>query len=66
MSFTPTSESVGQRIPHSKEKDLPGNANWVVQKYGGTSLGKLPVNIAEDIILYVYHEEGSSRYRLML
>jgi aspartate kinase len=23
---------------------------WVVQKFGGTSVGKLPINIAEDIV----------------
>ena len=39
-----------QRIPHTQEKELPGNANWVVQKYGGTSLGKFATQIAEDII----------------
>lgn len=37
-------------IHHTPEKDLPGNANWVVQKYGGTSLGKFPVQIVDDII----------------
>lgn len=25
---------------------------WVVQKYGGTSVGKFAANIAEDIIRY--------------
>lgn len=44
---------MGETIPHTQEKDIPGNANWVIQKYGGTSLGKFPVNIAEDIIVYV-------------
>lgn len=46
-----TINGFGDRIPHSQEKDLPGNANWVVQKYGGTSLGKFPVAIAQDIVL---------------
>ena len=30
-----------------------GNSNqggWIVQKFGGTSVGKLPLNIAEDIV----------------
>ncbi|KAG8629762.1 hypothetical protein KVT40_001381 [Elsinoe batatas] len=48
---TVTANGLGERIPHTQEKELPGNANWVVQKYGGTSLGKFPVNIAEDIVL---------------
>lgn len=26
------------------------NAPWVVQKFGGTSVGKFPVNIARDIV----------------
>lgn len=25
---------------------------WVVQKFGGTSVGKFPVNIVEDIVRY--------------
>ena len=43
------------RSPHTPERDLPGGANWVVQKFGGTSVGKFPVKIAEDIVLYVFH-----------
>ena len=30
---------IENRIPHSRERDLPGGANWVVQKFGGTSVG---------------------------
>lgn len=26
------------------------HGGWIVQKFGGTSVGKLPFNIAEDII----------------
>ncbi|KAF4549371.1 Amino acid kinase-like protein [Elsinoe fawcettii] len=48
---TVTANGLGERIPHTQEKELPGNANWVVQKYGGTSLGKFPINIAEDIVV---------------
>ena len=47
----PTTNGFEQRIPHKQEKELGGNANWVVQKYGGTSLGKFPVAIAEDIVV---------------
>ena len=37
---------------HTPEKNLPGaGANWVVQKFGGTSVGKVAVRIADDIIL---------------
>ena len=34
---------------HTEEKDLPGG--WVVLKFGGTSVGKFPENIA-DIVKY--------------
>lgn len=33
-------------IPHEMEKNLPGGGNWVVQKFGGTSVGKFAFNIA--------------------
>jgi len=39
------------RRPHTQDKDLPGGANWVVQKFGGTSVGKFAVKIAEDIVV---------------
>jgi hypothetical protein len=29
-----------------------GSGGWIVQKFGGTSVGKFAVNIAEDIIKY--------------
>lgn len=48
-----TNGAITDRIPHSPEKDLQGGANWVVQKFGGTSVGKFAVKIAEDIVLYV-------------
>jgi len=38
--------SAADSIPHTKEKNLPGGANWVVQKFGGTSVGKFAGNIA--------------------
>jgi aspartate kinase len=28
-------------------------AGWIVQKFGGTSVGKFAVNIAEDIVRWV-------------
>jgi hypothetical protein len=36
-------------IPHKMEKDLPGGENWVAQKFGGTSVGKFPLNIADIV-----------------
>ncbi|KAI6816140.1 hypothetical protein KC340_g15183, partial [Hortaea werneckii] len=42
---------IEDRIPHTQEKEIAGGANWVVQKFGGTSVGKFPTKIAEDIVL---------------
>jgi aspartate kinase len=42
-----------QSIPHQQEKNLPGGGNWVVQKFGGTSVGKFAIDIANDIVMYV-------------
>jgi aspartate kinase len=30
----------------------PDSRGWVVQKFGGTSVGKFPDRIAEDIVRY--------------
>ena len=30
----------------------PSSRGWVVQKFGGTSVGKFPDKIAEDIVRY--------------
>ena len=46
-----TNGTIESRIPHTPERDLPGGANWVVQKFGGTSVGKFAVKIAEDIVV---------------
>ncbi len=39
------------RRRHTQEKDLPSGPNWVVQKFGGTSVGKFGAKIAEDIVI---------------
>ena len=31
-----------------------GANGWIVQKFGGTSVGKFPDKIAEDIVRYEY------------
>lgn len=36
-------------ITNGKKKNN-STRGWIVQKFGGTSVGKLPVNIAEDIV----------------
>lgn len=48
--ITVTMEFQINRI-HQKEQDLPTGGNWVVQKFGGTSVGKFAVGIAQDIVL---------------
>ncbi|KAH9827332.1 putative aspartokinase [Teratosphaeria destructans] len=53
-----TTTSITSRISHTEERNLPGGANWVVQKFGGTSVGKVAVKIAEDIILAGLKEGG--------
>jgi len=40
--------TTGHSNAQLKRNDSEGG--WVVQKFGGTSVGKLPVNIAEDIV----------------
>jgi aspartate kinase len=42
-----------QPLSDSHEKELPNGTTWIVQKFGGTSLGKFAATIAEDIVLYV-------------
>lgn len=36
-------------IHHTEEKNLPGGANWVVQKFGGTSVGKFALSIVDIV-----------------
>lgn len=52
LIMTPTPTTNGNfvdSIPHTMEKDLPDGGNWVVQKFGGTSVGKFPINIADIV-----------------
>jgi aspartate kinase len=36
----------------------PDSRGWVVQKFGGTSVGKFPDKIAEDIVRYDFASPG--------
>jgi hypothetical protein len=38
---------------HSEDLSDPSERRWVVQKFGGTSVGKFPVKIAKDIVRYI-------------
>jgi len=39
-----------------------GGKRWIVQKFGGTSVGKFPVQIARDIVRYTGHAFWSRQY----
>ncbi|KAK5107334.1 hypothetical protein LTR62_001389 [Meristemomyces frigidus] len=56
-----TNGTIEDRIPHTQERDLPGGANWVVQKFGGTSVGKFGVEIAEGIVLAGLKQNNGQR-----
>lgn len=36
--------------PHLHQNPTDPDAKWLIQKYGGTSVGKFAAKIAEDII----------------
>lgn len=46
-----TTNGIADSRPHVPESELPGGQNWVVQKFGGTSVGKFPIKIAEEVVL---------------
>ncbi|GAB7362423.1 hypothetical protein MBLNU230_g2745t1 [Neophaeotheca triangularis] len=48
--MTSTQLPNGYQIPHQPERNLPGGGNWVVQKFGGTSVGKVAEKIVRDIV----------------
>ncbi|KAF2719998.1 aspartate kinase [Polychaeton citri CBS 116435] len=51
MDFAIRVNMNSDRIRHTPERELPGGRrHWVVQKFGGTSVGKFPLKIAEDIV----------------
>jgi aspartokinase len=41
-------QSINAVVSERRKND--SSAGWVVQKFGGTSVGKFAVNIAEDIV----------------
>lgn len=44
-------KTVGDSRPQIPQRNLPIEERWIVQKFGGTSIGKFPVKIVEDIIV---------------
>ncbi|KAF2160761.1 hypothetical protein M409DRAFT_59783 [Zasmidium cellare ATCC 36951] len=56
---------LGDRRPHVPERNLPGGGNWVVQKVGGTSVGKFPVKIAEEVVQAGLDPKGENRIAIV-
>lgn len=52
-------------LSDNPERYLPGGTKWIVQKFGGTSLGKFAATIAEDIVLYVTAGSCRARHKLI-
>lgn len=48
ITLPSTSPSMNQLVLRQNNADP--EAKWIVQKYGGTSVGKFAVNIARDIV----------------
>jgi hypothetical protein len=40
--------------PNLHQNTIDPDAQWLVQKFGGTSVGKFAVRIAEDIVVYAF------------
>ncbi|CAK4032995.1 aspartate kinase [Lecanosticta acicola] len=56
---------LGDTRPHVPERNLPGGGNWVVQKFGGTSVGKFPVKIAEEVVQAGLDPKGERRVAIV-
>lgn len=44
----------GVATPPAPNGDITSDPAWVVQKFGGTSVGKFATNIVDQIILYAW------------
>ncbi|KAG6873912.1 hypothetical protein C0995_009692 [Termitomyces sp. Mi166 len=47
------SESLPRTPPNLHQNTIDPSARWLVQKFGGTSVGKFAVKIAEDIVAFL-------------
>ena len=52
-SDSETSDSLPEIPPNLHQNSVDPSVKWLVQKFGGTSVGKFPVKIATDIVSYV-------------
>ncbi|KAI9839033.1 MAG: Aspartokinase [Sclerophora amabilis] len=43
----------GPQLLSAPQAENEDSRSWIVQKFGGTSLGKFAINVAEDIVKYV-------------
>jgi hypothetical protein len=46
---------------HSEVHSDLSERRWIVQKFGGTSVGKFPVKIAKDIVRYIAQDTSARR-----
>ncbi|AEY96131.1 FADL086Cp [Eremothecium gossypii FDAG1] len=58
LQLFPYSRSIAQRDTMRSIADQ--KTNWVVQKFGGTSIGKFPTNIVNDIVKVFSHDYGKN------
>jgi hypothetical protein len=47
-----TTTQLGDEASTNMKRGNDSRGGWIVQKFGGTSVGKFAVNIAEDIVRY--------------
>lgn len=62
---SPSTSSPPHTPPNLHQNTMDPSAKWLVQKYGGTSVGKFATKIAEDIVPYV-HLQSKLRPRFWL
>jgi aspartate kinase len=52
-SLSPPATPGTSTPPNLHQNSIDPDAPWLVQKFGGTSVGKFAVKIAEDAVAYV-------------
>ncbi|KIK11120.1 hypothetical protein PISMIDRAFT_690573 [Pisolithus microcarpus 441] len=53
MSSSSSASSPPSTPPNLHQNTIDPDAPWLVQKFGGTSIGKFALDIARDIVAYV-------------
>jgi aspartate kinase len=47
-------DQIENNLPSLRGNSTSSSTPWLVQKFGGTSVGKFAVKIAEDAVSYVF------------